>query len=48
MNYVKALKYSEKPDYSFLRKMFSELFEKLGYQRDYEYDWCTMNNKMKY
>lgn len=48
MNYCKALKFSDKPDYNFLRKLFSDLFDRLGYERDYEYDWCRFGNKIKY
>ena len=48
MNYCKALKFSEKPDYSFLRKQFSDLFDRLNYKRDYDYDWCRFLNKIKY
>lgn len=41
---VKNLKFTEQPDYEFLRKSFRDLFNLMGYQLDYEYDW---NKKAK-
>lgn len=38
-NYCRDLKFTEKPNYSELRKMFRDLFNKLGYVYDYKYDW---------
>lgn len=40
LNYCRSLRFEDKPDYSFLRKMFKEDFQKHGYDWDYEYDWC--------
>lgn len=42
MTYVKNLKYDEKPDYSFLKKIFKERFVKEGYEYDYVYDWILI------
>ncbi|CAD8208806.1 unnamed protein product [Paramecium octaurelia] len=42
MNYVRNLKYDEKPDYSFLKKIFKERFVKEGYEYDYVYDWILI------
>jgi len=39
LNYVKSLKFDEKPDYSYLRKLFFNLFQKENYILDYCYDW---------
>ena len=36
---IRELKFTEKPDYSFLRKLFRDLFVKEGFVLDYEYDW---------
>ncbi|KRW98299.1 Protein kinase-like domain [Pseudocohnilembus persalinus] len=39
-NYLKSLKFEEKPDYSYLRKMFLKLFVSKKFKLDYIYDWC--------
>lgn len=37
---VRRLDFTDRPDYSFYRQMFRDLFIKEGYVYDYEYDWC--------
>ncbi|KAK6309040.1 casein kinase I-like isoform X1 [Coregonus clupeaformis] len=39
LRYVRRLDFFEKPDYDYLRKLFTELFDRNGYVFDYEYDW---------
>ncbi|MEE6516597.1 hypothetical protein FKM82_026166, partial [Ascaphus truei] len=39
LRYVRRLDFFEKPDYDYLRTLFSELFERRGYSFDYVYDW---------
>jgi len=39
LNYVKSLKFEQKPDYSYLKKTFKELFARLKYNYDYIFDW---------
>jgi len=39
LRYVRRLDFFEKPDYDYLRKLFTDLFDKNGYVFDYEYDW---------
>ncbi|KAK5641040.1 hypothetical protein RI129_009587 [Pyrocoelia pectoralis] len=39
LRYVKGLDFFETPDYDYLRKLFTELFEKRGYTDDGIYDW---------
>ena len=36
---VRELKFAEKPDYAGYRRMFRQLFGRLGFVYDYEYDW---------
>ena len=36
---VMGLRFDEKPDYDFLRKIFQDLFKLNGYEFDYVYDW---------
>lgn len=40
MNYSRNLKFEEKPDYLYLRKMFKELFVRRNFEWNYMYDWC--------
>ena len=45
MNYCRDLKFEEKPDYSYLRKIFKDLFSSLGYEYDFVYDWTPILKK---
>ncbi|KAG8699293.1 serine/threonine protein kinase [Ceratobasidium sp. 394] len=38
LNYCHALRLGDKPDYSYLHKLFRELFMREGYQYDYVFD----------
>jgi hypothetical protein len=31
MHYCRSLKFTDRPDYTFLKKLFSDLMDKLGY-----------------
>tara|TARA_B110000285_G_C15092554_1_gene599955 strand:- start:478 stop:639 length:162 start_codon:yes stop_codon:yes gene_type:complete len=39
MHYCRDLKFDEKPDYSLMRRRFKDLFNRMGYEYDYIYDW---------
>ncbi|CAI5792977.1 casein kinase I isoform X1 [Podarcis lilfordi] len=39
LRYVRRLDFFERPDYDYLRTIFTELFEKRGFTFDYAYDW---------
>lgn len=39
MNYCRNLLFDEKPDYTFLKQLFNNLFISKGYVKDYRYDW---------
>jgi hypothetical protein len=47
LNYCRSLRFEDKPDYGFLRKMFKELFYREQYEWDYLYDWCLPINNNK-
>ncbi|KAF7642758.1 hypothetical protein LDENG_00251320 [Lucifuga dentata] len=39
LRYVRRLDFFEKPDYDYLRKLFTDLFDRSSYVFDYQYDW---------
>jgi serine/threonine protein kinase len=39
LNYCRTLRFDDKPDYAFLRRLFRELFYRKGYQQDFIFDW---------
>jgi hypothetical protein len=45
MDYCRDLKFEEKPDYNYLRRLFKDLFNRCGYEYDYIYDWNLLNKK---
>merc|ERR1711879_602536 len=42
-NYGRALRFDDKPDYSYLRRLFRDLFFRQGYAADYRFDWTVLN-----
>ncbi|EOA16599.1 hypothetical protein CARUB_v10004767mg [Capsella rubella] len=38
-HYCRSLRFEDKPDYSYLRRLFRDLFIREGYQLDYVFDW---------
>jgi casein kinase 1 len=42
INYTKALRFEDRPDYALLRRNFKDLFGRLGMTMDYMYDWCLL------
>jgi hypothetical protein len=42
LDYVRSLKFEEKPDYDYLHKILRDLFGRMGYRYDYWFDWTTM------
>jgi hypothetical protein len=41
MNYCRSLKFEEKPDIGYLRKLFKDLFYRMGYEYDFLFDWMV-------
>ena len=41
MEMVRALEFEDRPDYTALRNIFRELFYKLGFEYDYQFDWLV-------
>ena len=44
--YCRNLRFDEKPDYSYLRKLFKELFMIKRYILDYDYDWNLITKEI--
>ena len=41
MEYVRNLKFEDRPDAQLLRKLFKDLFYRLGYEYDFVFDWMV-------
>lgn len=39
LRYVRRLDFFETPDYNYLRKLFQDLFDKMGFTDDGVFDW---------
>lgn len=46
MKQVRKLDFEQKPDYIGLRGIFKELFYKLGFEYDYQFDWVVKNKQL--
>ena len=42
LQYCRRLKFDETPDYIYLKRLFRELFTRLNYQSDCEFDWVKI------
>lgn len=45
MTYTRTLGFEDKPDYQHLRKLFRDLFVRMGYTMDYVYDWTLLEGR---
>ena len=41
------MRFDEKPDYPYLRKLLKDLFVRSGYELDYVYDWNIIAEEKK-
>src|SRR6202161_30947 len=41
LNYTRSLRFDDKPDYAYLRKLFRDLFVRESFQYDYVFDWTV-------
>lgn len=41
LNYTRSLRFDDKPDYNYLRRIFRDLFVREGFQYDYIFDWTV-------
>ncbi len=44
ISYCRGLHFDQKPDYDYLRKLFRDVFTRMGYRWDYAYDWISPNS----
>ncbi len=47
MGYCKKLKFDETPDYAYVRKLFKGLFDRMGFESDYLFDWFVQKKPIK-
>jgi len=47
LNYCRSLKFEEKPDYNYCRKVFKDLMYRMGYENDLEFDWILKKSGKK-
>lgn len=42
LNFCRSLRFDDKPDYSYLRQLFRNLFHRQGFTYDYVFDWNVL------
>ena len=47
ISYCKALGFEDQPDYLYVRRLFKDLFVRLGYEYDYIFDWLLQSKTRK-
>ncbi|MES1907298.1 MAG: hypothetical protein MHM6MM_000447 [Cercozoa sp. M6MM] len=43
LSYCRSLRFDDKPDYAYLRRLFRDLFFRSGFAADYRFDWTVLN-----
>eukprot|EP01026_Neomeris_dumetosa_P038554 TRINITY_DN3142_c0_g1_i11.p1 TRINITY_DN3142_c0_g1~~TRINITY_DN3142_c0_g1_i11.p1 ORF type:complete len:372 (-),score=41.36 TRINITY_DN3142_c0_g1_i11:524-1639(-) len=44
--YTRSLRFDDKPDYGYLRRLFRDVFHREGYTYDYIFDWTLLKYKL--
>ena len=47
LNYSRSIGFEETPDYNYIKKLFKDLFVRLEYECDYNFDWVMVNEKRR-
>jgi len=47
INYCRSLRFCDKPDYSYLRRLFRDLFFRRGFAADNRFDWILLNYRQR-
>lgn len=42
LNYCRSLRFDDKPDYAYLRRLFRDLFYRQNFEADYVFDWTLL------
>lgn len=45
LRYSRKLDFYETPDYNYLRRLFTDVMDRNGWQNDYDFDWCAIQQK---
>merc|ERR1712146_754818 len=48
LNYCRSLRFEDRPDYAYLRRLLKDLFLRESHQRDFIFDWAILNYKSKH
>ena len=43
LTYCRSLRFDDKPDYQYIRRLFRDLFFRQGYAADFRFDWTVLN-----
>merc|ERR1712194_570176 len=47
LNYCRSLRFEDRPDYAYLRRLLKDLFFREGYQYDFVFDWTILSYQSK-
>jgi len=47
LNYCRSLRFDDKPDYIYLRRLFRELFARRTYSQDFVFDWTILSHEQQ-
>jgi casein kinase 1 len=47
LNYCRSLRFEDRPDYAYLRRLLKDLFFRESYQYDFVFDWTILNYQSK-
>jgi len=47
LNYCRSLRFEDRPDYAYLRRLLKDLFFRESYQYDFIFDWTILNYQSK-
>jgi casein kinase 1 len=47
LNYCRSLRFEDRPDYAYLRRLLKDLFFRESYQYDFVFDWTVLNYQSK-
>lgn len=46
MNYCRNLKFEEAPNYTYIKRIFRELYVKCGFEHDFIFDWTIQRYRV--